>query len=77
MKSISAADANRNFSSLLRDVSRGEEVTVVSRGTPVARIVGIAAKDGARASAKAALLTRLRAQKPVGARNWTRAELYE
>ena len=38
MKTISAADANRYFSSLLRDVATGEVVTVVSRGKPVAVI---------------------------------------
>jgi antitoxin (DNA-binding transcriptional repressor) of toxin-antitoxin stability system len=35
MKSISSADANRHFSAVLRDVSAGEEVVVVSRGKPV------------------------------------------
>ena len=77
MKSISSADANRHFSAVLRDVSAGEEVVVVSRGKPVAKIIGVQAGDQTRLSAKAALLKRLRAQSVSGARNWTRNELYE
>ena len=77
MKSISSADANRHFSAVLRDVSAGEEVVVVSRGKPVAKIIGVQAGDQTRLSAKAALLKRLRAQSASGARNWTRNELYE
>ena len=77
MKSISSADANRHFSAVLRDVSAGEEVVVVSRGKPVAKIIGVQAGDQTRLSAKAALLKRLRAQSASGARNWTRNELYK
>ena len=76
MKSLSSADANRHFSAVLREVSKGEEVIVVSRGTPVARIVGVKAADASRQSAKAALMKRLRTQPATGTRNWTRAELY-
>ena len=77
MKSISSTDANRHFSALLRDVSAGAEVVVVSRGTPVARIVGVRAGDQARLSAKVALVKRLRAQPAIGARNWKRSDLYD
>ena len=77
MKSISSADANRHFSALLRDVSAGEEVVVVSRGKPVAKIIGVQAGDQTRLSAKTALLKRLRAQPASGARNWKRSDLYD
>jgi prevent-host-death family protein len=77
MKSISSADANRHFSAVLRDVSAGEEVVVVSRGKPVAKIIGVQAGDQMRLSAKTALLKRLRSQPASGVRNWTRNELYE
>lgn len=77
MKSISSADANRHFSAVLRDVSAGEEVVVVSRGKPVAKIIGVLAGDQTRLLAKTALLKRLRAQPASGARNWTRNDLYE
>lgn len=41
MKIITAADANRGFSSLLREVQEGEEVTILSRGKPVARMISV------------------------------------
>ena len=77
MKTVTAADANRQFSSVLRDVSRGEIVTVVSRGKPVATLSPAKAADARRGSARAALLKRLRGQAITGRRNWTRDELYE
>ena len=77
MKSISSTDANRHFSAVLREVSAGEEVVVVSRGKPVAKIIGVQAGDQTRQSAKTALMKRLRAQLASGARNWTRNDLYE
>ncbi len=77
MKTISAADANRHFSSVLRDVAAGEVVTVLSRGKPVATIAPVRAGSAEREAAKRNLLTRLRQQKPSGTRDWTREELYE
>ncbi len=77
MKSISASDANRHFSAVLRDVSFGEEVVVISRGKAVAKIVGIEHGDRAMHSAKTALLERLRTQPVAGKRDWKRADLYE
>ena len=77
MKSLSSADANRNFSAVLREVSRGVEILVVSRGKPVAKITGVDLKEKTRAAAKNALLQRLQSQAISGPRNWNRAELYE
>ncbi len=77
MKTVTAADANRQFSSVLRDVSRGEIVTVVSRGKPVATISPAKAAGARRGRARAALLKRLRGQSITGRRNWARDELYE
>src|SRR3546814_20183802 len=77
MRRVTAADANRYFSRILRDVRDGETVTVTSRGVEVAMIVPIGkAPSGIREQAKAALMARLRDQKPVGA-DWTRDELHE
>lgn len=77
MRRVTAADANRHFSKILRDVRGGESVTVTSRGVEVAMIVPIGeAVSGARERAKADLLARLRRQKPAGA-TWTRDELYD
>jgi antitoxin (DNA-binding transcriptional repressor) of toxin-antitoxin stability system len=77
MKTVSAGDANRHFSSLLRDVATGETVMVVSRGKPVAISSPARPGDDQREAAKLGLLERLCQQKPTGARNWTRDELYE
>lgn len=77
MKTISAADANRHFSGLLRDVATGEVVTVLSRGKPVATISPVARESGLRQMARQTLLERLRQNKASGARDWTRDELYE
>jgi prevent-host-death family protein len=77
MKSLSSADANRNFSAVLREVSQGEEILVISRGKPVAKITKVDVKENTRAAAKNALLQRLQSQAISGSRNWNRAELYE
>ena len=78
MKTISAAEANRHFSSLLREVSRGARITVTSRGKPVATISAADQVGGReRAAARRALLSRLRATAATGTRNWSRDELYE
>jgi prevent-host-death family protein len=77
MKTISAGDANRHFSSLLRDVATGEIITVLSRGKPVATLSPARSADAQRQLARLSLLERLRQQKVSGVRNWTRDELYE
>ncbi len=76
MKTVTAADANRNFSALLREARLGEVYLVISRGKPVATI-GPAKSDTSEQMAKKALLTRLSGQGAVGQRTWTRDELYE
>jgi prevent-host-death family protein len=77
MKTVSAADANRQFSSVLREVARGETFVVVSRGKAVATIAPVRVDDPQRCAAKASLLSRLATRNPSGARDWTRDELYE
>jgi prevent-host-death family protein len=75
MRTVTASDANRNFSGLLRDVASGESILIVSRGTPVAKISPVDSKTG-RMAAKESLLLRLSGQKASGRRDWTRNELY-
>jgi len=77
MQTIRAVDANRNFSNVLKQVSQGEEFLVISRGKPVATITPVKKADDTQVAARELLLKRLRHQQPVGARNWTRDELYE
>ena len=75
---ISAAEANRQFSRLLRGVrEQGAIYVVTSHGKPVAKIVPIDGADEVRAGARAELLRRLRKQPLSRAKPWTRDELYE
>jgi prevent-host-death family protein len=76
-KVVSAAEANRRFSQLLRSVRDGDSYVVTAHGRPVARIVPISDSDRVQDAARVALLEHLRAQKPVHAGKWTRDELYE
>lgn len=76
MRNVSAADANRHFSRLLRDVQAGETVTVTSRGVPVATIAPAISGGGEVTTARQALLARLRNQPAAGV-TWSRDELYE
>jgi prevent-host-death family protein len=72
-RTISAADANRHFSSLLREVAAGHAYAVVFRGRPVARVLPIDADESMRESARQRLLARLDAQPVSGEpRSWTR-----
>lgn len=76
-EAVSAAEANRKFSSILRGVREGRSFVITSRGRAVARIVPVDALKDTAPSAKAALLARLEGQ-PVGTvGHWSRAELYE
>jgi prevent-host-death family protein len=78
MKTVSAADANRHFPSLLAEVAGGESITVLSRGKPVAILSPVDANNVEREAAKRRLLARLDSQQPTGeARDWTRDDLYE
>jgi prevent-host-death family protein len=77
MRTVSAAEANRDFSKLLRAVREGETVLITARGEPVATLAppGEALEQAARA--KADLLAYLESQpvRPIEA--WTRDELYD
>jgi prevent-host-death family protein len=52
MKTVTAAEANRQFSKLLREVRAGETVLVTWHGEPVATIAPANATSAARAKAK-------------------------
>ena len=76
-KAVSAADANRQFSELLRTVKQGRSVVVTSHGKPVARITPVVEDDRAAAGARSALFARLRRERVVKVGRWTRDELYD
>ena len=75
-KAISASEANRKFSEVLRGVRDGCSYVVTSHGRPVARIEPVR-KEADANRARAALLKRLRAQKAIDIGPWTRDELYD
>jgi prevent-host-death family protein len=76
-KVVSAADANRRFSELLRTVRKGLSVVVTSHGKPVAKITPVVGDDRAAEGARAALIKRLRRERVVETGRWTREELYD
>lgn len=76
-EAISAAEANRRFSLLLRGVREGRSYVVTSHGKPVARIIPAGKHDDIASSARSALLSRLEKQPVIDAGRWTRDELYE
>jgi prevent-host-death family protein len=79
-ETVTAADANRNFSRLLRGVREGQSYVVTAHGRPVAKLIP-AQDDAATVARKAAfevLMKRLDSQPAMNVpRTWTRDELYE
>ncbi|KAA3449612.1 type II toxin-antitoxin system prevent-host-death family antitoxin [Mesorhizobium sp. SARCC-RB16n] len=76
-ESVSAADANRKFSLILRGVREGQSFVVTSHGRPVARIVPVDNRSQVASRSRNTLLSRLERQPVVDAGQWTRDELYE
>ena len=77
MKTITAADANRRFSHLLREVREGTSFLVTLHGAPVATLSPADGELRARMGARDALLARLRAQPAGDIGRWSRDELYD
>jgi antitoxin (DNA-binding transcriptional repressor) of toxin-antitoxin stability system len=78
MAVMSAADANRSFSRLLREVAAGACFTVLSRGRAVATIRAPDLDLRSYGPARASLLQRLATQEPTGdGRPWSRDDLYD
>jgi prevent-host-death family protein len=76
-KVISAADANRNFSKLLREVREGHSYVITNHGRPVARIIPAYDHVESEGHGRAALLERLRSEPVVNIGPWSRHESYE
>lgn len=74
---VTAADANRNFSHILREVRGGASYVVTAHGKPVARIIPCEPADAARAAARETLLRRLRDQPVTDIGPWNRDDLYQ
>lgn len=76
-ETITATEANREFSRILREVSDGQTYIVTSHGRPVARIVPIDDDRAQRDAAWEALFARLENQPIRKIGPWTRDELYD
>jgi prevent-host-death family protein len=76
-KAISAAEANRKFSALLRNVRAGHSYVVTSHGRPVARILPFPEETQVSRTARATLLERLKAAPVRVIGPWNRDELYD
>ena len=76
-KMVSAAEANRMFSKLLRAAREGQSYVVTSHGKAVAKIVPAAEAGRVKLAARTALLKRLRSERTVRIGGWKRDELYE
>lgn len=77
-ETITAAEANRAFSRLLREVrEEGRSFVVTAHGRPVARVLPVEMQDNDRYRARAALRARLASQPVTDIGHWTRDELYE
>ena len=77
---ISAADANRYFSKVIRDVrEEGRTYVVTSHGTPVAKIIPVVDENDnvMRERAKQLLLERLGKQPVMNLPRFSRDELYD
>lgn len=81
MRTITAAEANRYFSKLLRDVKAGETVVVTSHGRPVATVApptAPASKEATRQAAIEDLLGHLSSLRPMNIPiTWTRDDIYD
>ena len=77
---ISAAEANRYFSKVIRDVrEEGQTYVVTSHGTPVAKIIPVVDENDnvIRERAKQLLLERLGKQPVMNLPRFSRDELYD
>ena len=82
MIEVSASEANRQFSKLLREVAEGETVVITSHGKPVAKVVSISGSEGDfrsefRRAARQRLWERLHSQPALNLKKMTRDEIYE
>lgn len=82
MLTISAREANHQFSRILETAAGGEEVTITRRGVPVAKLVPLVKSDAdgeaeARERRKARAIAFFRKGLKGGvSSDWTREELY-
>jgi prevent-host-death family protein len=76
-KTVPAAEANRRFSRLLRDVRGGRTVLITSHGRPVASMAPVGGAAAVASAARRALFDRLESEPMAKAGRWTRDDLYK
>jgi prevent-host-death family protein len=76
-KVITATNANRGFSELLRQVEDGQTVEITNHGRTVAYVVPPSTIKPNREAAKQRLLDYFRSRPGIEVQPWTRDELYE
>lgn len=80
VKTVSAAQANREFSKLMQIAEAGEEVVVTSRGKPKVKIVRADEAESEKQRRQKAfdeLTRRLNSQKALNLPRATRDDMYE
>ena len=79
MKTISAREANQAFSKLLAAAAAGEEFVITRRGTPVAKLGPVSARDAdeKRKAAGRRMMRRMRRGARLGGIKVPREQLYE
>ena len=81
MRTVSAREANQQFSKLLEAAVGGEEVTITRRGVPVAKLVPVcgvnAESERERRKAEALAWFKRGGLKGGVVADWTREELYD
>lgn len=76
-KRVTASEANRHFSRILKSVKNGKAVTLTSHGEVVARIEPATDQDEVREQAWKNLLAELSKKPAIDIGSWTRDELYD
>ena len=76
-ETISATDANRRFSEMLREVDEGKSFVITSHGREIAYLQPAAKARAERDEAYRRLLEHLDSVEPINGGTWTRQELYE
>ena len=77
IETVSAAEANQNFSSLLRRVRAGNSLVITSHGKPVAKLVPVDSDDDRAEAARARLIARLRTHPLANLGTFSREQAYE
>lgn len=74
---ISASDANRNFSRLLREVRDGHSYVITNHGVPVAKVTPLDRDLQSRRNQRDAYMAELRARPVQNLPRWSREQLYD